>query len=1025
MMLVSARLTADEAEMVAALRRAREEMGRLSGTVANSTEATRRASTGNEALSRSTRQVVDAQRQGQSVTEREAQTRTRAAQAGDRLAGSAESVRRTTRALAPDVQRAEQATRQFQGAMSNAAASAALVNGPLGGVASRFSTLAALSGRMNLAAVGVTVGLSAMVLGAGRAVRAFTDLERQQLTVQGTLQATGFAAGRTAGQLEDMARRIAVDTLASAREVRAAQTVLLTFRSVAGETFDRAIDLSQDLAAAGFGTLEGNAVQLGKALEDPVAGLTALTRVGVSFSPTARKMIRDFVEMGQSAEAQRLILEGVAAQVEGLGRAAGAGAAGGFDLVGENTIRFFELLGTNLNGDGRIGQFLTTIANGIEVLNRALEGPSESDRSQEIVAENNRLVVLLEERQSLLDEIAAARGRGQDLRADALENSVRLGILNQQIAETETRLDSLIGTAREGADEAAEAARRSAETQKQIAEERFEGIVADIENEIEAVRRSELANAQRDAVLKAGVGGDEARKTLIEDKVAALFAEREAQEAARKEQEEADRASARARQAVEELVASLEADIAVMNASDPVLREMIGLRGTLAAATDGERRAIEGLIAAKQQEAALDRSRASVDALRERVAGARDRRTAEERFGKGRGAAAERDAFVFVEAERRRLLAAGIEGARLEAELLKIQKEANELFSSAPDAFFGGGRSGASGSGRVKKEVDTLSKVFEEFGQRFGGTLEFQERQIEAWRIKTLEALRAAGLGHEQYAEMVDQIARDRLAEAYQEDLQNRDDWAAGVERGLAKVFDAQRSMADIAEEVVTDAFSGLEDAFVSLAKTGKIETEQMVDFVLRQLFRLAAQAAISNVTGAGGAGGGIFGGIVGNLFSLFAGPAPGSTASILHDGGIAGRDGQTRVVDPSVFTGAKRLHVGGLAGNEVPAILEEDERVLTLAQQQSTAETIRGLAALAADPGGGAPLSAAAPVINVNVIGAPAQPRVSQPRQNGDGTFDIDIVFDQIEERLAGNVARGRGIAPAIGDRFNLRGRL
>ncbi|MBE0455636.1 MAG: phage tail length tape measure family protein, partial [Roseovarius sp.] len=655
MMLVSARLTADEQEMVAALRRAREEMGRLQGTVSNSTEATRRASTGNEALSRSTRQVVEAQRQGQSVTEREAQTRTRAAQAGDRLAGSSESVRRTTRALTPDVQRAEQATRQFQGAMSNAAASAALVNGPLGGVASRFSTLAALSGRMNLAAVGVTVGLSAMVLGAGRAVRAFTDLERQQLTVQGTLQATGFAAGRTAGQLEDMARRIAADTLASAREVRAAQTVLLTFRSVAGETFDRAIELSQDLAAAGFGTLEGNAVQLGKALEDPVAGLTALTRVGVSFSPTARKMIRDFVEMGQTAEAQRLILEGVASQVGDLGRAAGAGASGGFDLVGENTLRFFELLGTSLNGQGRIGQLMTAIAGGIEEINRALEGPTESDRSREIVAENNRLVGLLEERQALLDEIATARGQGQDFFATSLEN--QLGLVTARIAETEARIDSLIGTAREGADEAAEAARRSAEAQRQIAEERF---------------------------------------------------------------------------------------------------------------------------------------------------------------GKGRGAAAERDAFVFVEAERRRLLAAGIEGARLEAELLKIQKEANELFSSAPDAFFG--RGGA--SGRVKKEVDTLSKVFEEFGQRFGGTLEFQERQIEAWRIKTLAELRAAGFGHAEYAGMVDQIARDRLKEAYEEDLRNRDDWAAGVERGLNDLFGAQRTMADIAEDTVKTAFKSMEDAFVSLART-------------------------------------------------------------------------------------------------------------------------------------------------------------------------------------------------------------
>ncbi|MFU8835338.1 MAG: phage tail tape measure C-terminal domain-containing protein, partial [Roseovarius sp.] len=65
---------------------------------------------------------------------------------------------------------------------------------------------------------------------------------------------------------------------------------------------------------------------------------------------------------------------------------------------------------------------------------------------------------------------------------------------------------------------------------------------------------------------------------------------------------------------------------------------------------------------------------------------------------------------------------------------------------------------------------------------------------------------------------------------------------------------------------IVKTAFKSMEDAFVSLARTGKIETADLVDFALRQLFRLAAQAAVANVAGGGG-GGGLLGGIVGNLF--------------------------------------------------------------------------------------------------------------------------------------------------------------
>ncbi len=1026
MMLVSARLTADEAEMVAALRRAREEMSRMSGAAANSGAAATRASAGNAALTRSTQQVAQAQRQAEAAARSEAQARLGAAAAGARLGSSTESVRRAARAAAPDITRADQATRAFSGAMSNAAASAAMINGPLGGVARQFSTISSLSGRMNLVAVGVASGLSGIALVAARAVRAFTEFERQQLSVQGTLQATGFAAGRTQAQINDLARRIAVDTLASASGVRAAATALLTFRSVAGETFDRTLELSQDLAAAGFGTLEGNAIQLGKALEDPVAGLSALTRVGVSFSQVQKDMIRDFVETGRVAEAQRLILDGVARQVGGAGGAAGGGLAGGFDLLAENATRFFELLGAALNGDNEIGRFLTNVAGGIEALNTVLEDPTETETVREIVAQNNRLIALREDRQRLLDEIAQARAGGQDMRADALENSVRLDILNQQIAETEARVDSLIGTAREGADEAAEAARKSAEAQKQIAEERFQGVVAELEKETEALGRSELANAQRDAVLKAGAAGDETRAQIIRDLVAELFAEREAQETARKAEQDAAREKERSRAAVADLIDSLEAEIAVMSASDPILREMIGLRGTLAGATDAERHAVENLIAVKQQEIALERSRGALDALRERVAGAQDRARAEGLFGKDRAAAGRRDAFVFVQAEERRLKQAGIEGAELAAAVSRIRAEADQIFAAAPDAFFGGAKGGAKGgaAGRVRTEADTLTKVFEEFGQRFGGTMEFSRQQIEAWRQTTLENLRAAGLGHAELADMVDAIARDRLAKAYQEDLRNRDDWAAGVERGLDDIFGTQLTMAEIAEDTVKAAFSGMEDAFVSLAKTGKIETADMVDFVLRQLFRLGAASASGNLSSAGG---GIFGTLFGGLFNgLFSGPAPGSAASILHDGGIAGRDGTRRLVDPAVFAGARRLHVGGLAGNEVPAILEDDERVMTLAQQQATAATIRGLAQLASTPRAqttarGAAGAADGLNLNVNVIGAEKSPRV-EARQNGDA-FDIDIIFNDFEGRLGRNIAKGRGLAPVIGQRFSLRG--
>jgi len=370
------------------------------------------------------------------------------------------------------------------------------------------------------------------------------------------------------------------------------------------------------------------------------------------------------------------------------------------------------------------------------------------------------------------------------------------------------------------------------------------------------------------------------------------------------------------------------------------------------------------------------------------------------------------------EAQARAVLEAlDAQEAALERRLSNQERRAALIERLTPDR-------GGTGARGIADEFSLASDVVDEFGQRFGGTFDFATRAIEEWRAETLAHLEAAGLGHTELADMVDAIARDRLAEAYREDLRNRDDWAAGVERGLDDIFGTQVTMAEIAEETVKTTFSGMEDAFVSLATTGKIETADMVDFVLRQLFRLGAAAAAGNLSSAGG---GIFGNLFGGLFNgLFSGPAPGSTASILNEGGIAGRDGVQRPVNPAVCAGARRLHVGGLAGNEVPAILEDDERVMTLAQQQATAATIRGLAQLAAAPRTQAATGAGAGAggglnLNVNVIGAEQSPRV-ESRQNGDG-FDIDIIFNDFEGRLGRNIAKGRGLAPVIGQRFSLRG--
>jgi hypothetical protein len=105
--------------------------------------------------------------------------------------------------------------------------------------------------------------------------------------------------------------------------IKSTQAKLLTFKQLAetadtaGGAFDRATLAAFDLASAGFGSAETNAVQLGKALQDPIKGIAALARSGVTFTAAQKEQIKTLVETNRTLEAQDLILTAIETQVGG------------------------------------------------------------------------------------------------------------------------------------------------------------------------------------------------------------------------------------------------------------------------------------------------------------------------------------------------------------------------------------------------------------------------------------------------------------------------------------------------------------------------------------------------------------------------------------------------------------------------------------------------------------------------------------------------------------------------------------
>lgn len=129
------------------------------------------------------------------------------------------------------------------------------------------------------------------------------------------IKSTGAAAGVSAKQVSDLATSISNKTGVDDEAIQSASNLLLTFTNVKNEAgdgskvFDRATSTLVDMAAALGTDASGSAIQLGKALNDPLKGITSLTKVGVTFSDQQKDQIKTMVEAGDVAGAQGVILD--------------------------------------------------------------------------------------------------------------------------------------------------------------------------------------------------------------------------------------------------------------------------------------------------------------------------------------------------------------------------------------------------------------------------------------------------------------------------------------------------------------------------------------------------------------------------------------------------------------------------------------------------------------------------------------------------------------------------------------------
>lgn len=206
------------------------------------------------------------------------------------------------------------------------------------------------------ALLGGVLAVGAGVVGFGLAsVKAYQESEQAVAQLEAAIKSTGGAAGISSKEFQDQASALQRLSGVSDEAVLASQAMLSTFTNLKGGVMKDATKTVLDMATAMNGgaipnmeEMRQQSIQLGKALNNPKEGLTALTRVGVTFTEEQKKQIEALQDSGKMAEAQTVILNELSKEFGGSAEAAGKTFTGAMNIAQQSFGDFMELVGQGI-----------------------------------------------------------------------------------------------------------------------------------------------------------------------------------------------------------------------------------------------------------------------------------------------------------------------------------------------------------------------------------------------------------------------------------------------------------------------------------------------------------------------------------------------------------------------------------------------------------------------------------------------------------------------------------------------------
>jgi hypothetical protein len=227
------------------------------------------------------------------------------------------------------------------------------MDGMLGGLG---STLAGLAASIGAAAIFQRIA----------AETAEAEFATAQLNA--ALKSTRGVSGQTVQALAEHASALQVLSVYDDDVIAGAQAMLLTFTRISGDTFPKATEAVLNVAQAMGTDLKSAAIQVGKALNDPILGVSALARSGIQFSEAQREMIKQMVETNRLAEAQRIILAELETQFGGSAKAARDTFGGALQALQNDIGNALTLTGQSASLATQLVNYFGTVVRGLRTV---------------------------------------------------------------------------------------------------------------------------------------------------------------------------------------------------------------------------------------------------------------------------------------------------------------------------------------------------------------------------------------------------------------------------------------------------------------------------------------------------------------------------------------------------------------------------------------------------------------------------------------------------------------------------------